>query len=301
MRSGGPCLTAGIVLVALAAWSQPDRLRFEAAGSEFVFDTGELSGKLREGGRALGLSRVVHGPTGAILSRGMGLLSHYRVFTSGRRYGDGAWDWPGEARVNPEGEVEVLWPGDSGRPFELAAVYRWRRAGWVEVETSVKANEELIDFEVFLASYFSKDFNFAAARADAPARWVEASPEQGVWQIFPRDPAALALIRDGRWKIPPSPVDWAIRPNLAAPLAIRRARRLGLVAVLMGRPGDCFAVAMPHHDEPHYSLYLSLFGRTIRAGERARARACLAILRDSEMDRIEAMYGEWLSGPAAER
>ena len=301
MRASSAGLTAGVLVLAWAAWSQPQRLRFQAAGPEFVFDTGVLSGKLREGGRAIGLSRVVHGPTGAVLSGGMGLLSHYRVFTAGKRYGNGAWDWPGEARLNLKGEVEVFWPAAPGRPFGLGAVYRWRQPGWIEVETRVSAIEELVDFEVFLACYFSKIFNFAAARAGTPARWVEASPEHGVWQIFPRDDAAQALIHDGRWKIPPSPVNWAIRPNLAAPIAVRRAREPGLAALLMGAPGDCFAVAMPHHDEPHYSLYLSLFGRTIRAGETARARACLAILPDSELDRIEAMYGEWLPGPPAER
>ena len=45
----------------------------------------------------------------------------------------------------------------------------------------------------------------------------------GVWQAFPRDDQAVSIIQDGRWKIPPSPVDWVIRPRLAKP-----ARRSGL-------------------------------------------------------------------------
>jgi hypothetical protein len=285
----------GLLGMAIAVRGQAGGLPFRAAGAEFVFDTGVLRGKLREGGRATGLSRVEYVPQGIPLSSSMGLLSHYRVFTKGKRYGDGAWSWPGEAKLTPEGEVEVFWPAEAGRPFELGARYRWREGNWVEVETRVRAIEELVDFESFLACYFTKDFNFSAAWAGAPLGWVEAAPEHGAWQMFPRDRGALALIRDGRWKIPPNPVDWAIRPELAAPIALRRARDLGLAVVLMAAPEDCFAVATPHHQDPHNSLYLSLFGRTIRAGESAKARASLAVISDSELGHIEAMYREWLS------
>jgi len=59
---------------------------------------------------------------------------------------------------------------------------------------------------------------------------------------------------------------------------VRRHGASGLTAVLMAPAEDCFAVSTPHQREGHYSLYLSLFGRTIQAGETARARARLVIV-----------------------
>lgn len=282
-------------LAATAAWGEGDRLGFKAAGEEFVFDTGVLKGKVCEGGRAIGLTQVIHIPSGALISRGMGLAAHYRIFTRNRRYGDGAWDWPGRARLNPQNELEVLWPAAEGRPFELSARYRWLAPAALEIETRVRAIEKLPDFETFLGTYLREDFNFAAALAGSPPRWVAASPEHGVWQMFPRDATALGLLGDGRWKIPPSPVEWAVRPWLAEPIAVRIARSLGLAVAVMAPGRDCFAVAMPHHREPHYSLYLSLFGREIRAGETARVRALLVVLSETEGLALEGACRKWLA------
>lgn len=284
-----------VTLAAAAAWAQGNRLRFEAAGNEFVFDTGVLRGKAREGGRAIGLTQVMHVPSGVTISSSMGLAGHYRVFTKGRRYGEGAWYWPGEARLDPQGELEVRWPAAEDRPFELGARYRWLAPDVLEVETRVNANEELADFESFFATYLSRNFNFAAALAGSPPQWIPASPEHGVWQMFPRDAAALGLIRDGRWKIPPSPVEWAIRPELAEPVAVRVARDLGVAVAVMAPREDCFAVAMPHHSEQHHSLYLSLFGRTIRAGETLRARALVAVLAETDGAALESACRKWLA------
>ncbi|MDY0169555.1 MAG: hypothetical protein RBS80_23635 [Thermoguttaceae bacterium] len=99
----------------------------------------------------------------------------------------------------------------------------------------------------------------------------------GHWQVSPRDAAAVALIRDGRWQAKPSPVDWAVLPPLASPVALRRDRQTGLAAVMMAPKGDCSAAFMPFAGETHYSLYLSLFGYNITAGEQAQARARLVI------------------------
>jgi len=55
-------------------------------------------------------------------------------------------------------------------------------------------------------------------------QWLEpADTRYGIWQAFPRDDQAAAIIQDGRWTYPPSPVDWVIRPHLAKPLGIRRS------------------------------------------------------------------------------
>jgi hypothetical protein len=254
-----------------------------ASEGQFSFDTGLLRGTLRAGGKSLGLSAVVHVPSGHRLDRGHGLLGHYRVFAEGVRYGGGAWDWPSEASLAPDGAVEVCWPAAQGRPFELRAVYRWRGPAMLDVETAVHAERDLAGFESFFASYFSERFTNAAVyvaksaeHRDQPG-FLPARASYGAWLMFPRDEAITTLIRDGRWKLEPNPVDWAMMPVLAQPVAWRRDPDSGLTAVLMSSPSDCFAIASPHQTEGHYSLYFSLFGRSLRAKEIARARVRLFI------------------------
>jgi hypothetical protein len=257
------------------------QLAFRAAGSNsFTFDTGLLRGHLRAGGKSKGLSAVVHSPTGTLLDRSMGLFSHYRVFTVNKRYGTAAWDWPSQAKLMPDGSVSVRWPGAADRPFELGAVYRWSARNTLELETSVEAHAELRGFESFLASYFAESFSNSLVCVKGPnggARMLTATRDAGTWQAMPRDDSAWQLIRDGRWTYPPSPVDWVRLPDLARPLGVRRSPVEGLTGVVMARPQDCFAVLTPYETEPHDSMYLSLFGRDLRAGETARARARLVI------------------------
>jgi hypothetical protein len=271
--------TAGLSVPALAA-TRPELCFRAGTGGEFTFDTRVVRGKLRAAGKSFGLGEVVHVPTGAALSRAYGLCGHYRVFTGNHRYGGGAWDWPSEAELLGDGSVKVHWPSAPERPFVLEAHYRWAARDTFDVETTVKATAELPNFESFLASYFAPQFTNSLVYAQDPAKkpaFLPAEESQGVWQMFPRDEAALQLIHDGRWAILPSPVKWAIRSPLVYPMGIRRDPTTGLAAVLMAPPKDSYAVATPQQKEGHFSLYLAQFGRTIKAGETARARARLVI------------------------
>ena len=276
----------------------------QARPGEFQFDTGVLRGKLRPSGKALGLSSVVYIPANAALDRGdrgYGLFSHYRVFSANKRYGTAAWDWPGTARLRDDGAVEVQWPADKDRPFELSARYRWSSPSALDLETVVKAQQDLPGFEVFLASYFQEQFTNAVVYVRESSKGMPqpgfraAEKPQGDWQMFPRDPAVLPLINDGRWRLQPNPVNWAILPLLQKPLAVRRAPTTGLTAVLMAPPEDCFTIAMPYQTEGHYSIYLSLFGRDVKSGETARARARLSIaVKPSDQEVLE-LYGAYLN------
>lgn len=272
-------VTAGLHASTFAA--PPSALRFRAgSGGEFTFDTGVVRGKLRAGGKSFGLGEVGHVPSGAAVSRAYGLCGHYRVFTRNHRYGGGAWDWPSKAELLGDGSVKVHWPPASDRPFVMEAHYRWSARDTFDVETTVKATADLVDFESFLASYFAPQFTSSLVYAQETPKhpvFLTAEQSQGVWQMFPRDEAALEVIRDGRWAIPPSPVQWAIRPPIACPLGMRRNPDTGLTAVLMAPRSDSYAVATPHQKEGHFSMYLAQFGRTIKAGETARARARLVI------------------------
>ena len=105
----------------------------------------------------------------------------------------------------------------------------------------------------------------------------------GNYLMFPRDREAALKIFDGRWEIPPSPVDWCITRFMAAPLARRRHAESDLTVLLMAPPEDCFAVATPYNQDPpdgvanHRSLYLSLFGQDVEAGQTVRARSRLVV------------------------
>jgi hypothetical protein len=269
---------------------------FKAAPQgEFTFDTGVLRGKLRPRGKTLGLASVVHIPTGAMLDRGdagYGLFSHYRVFSAGRRYGGGAWDWPSTARLREDGAVEVGWAAADQRPFRMRAVYRWSAADTLDLETVVQAESDLPRFESFLASYFDPQFTNCLVQVSAlpekPGQtgFLAAAKAGGDWQMFPRDAAALTVLADGRWKLEPNPVQWTIRPTLAAPIGVRRNPATGLTVALVAAAQDCFAIATPQQSEGHLSLYLSLFGRDLKAGETARARARLLVMGDLSEQKI---------------
>lgn len=275
------------------------RLAFSIGSSnEFVFATGVLRGTLRAGGRSKGLSSVIHLPTGTRMDSSMGLFSHYRVFSTGKRYGVGAWDWPSEAKLLADGSVEVRWPATGDRPFELSALYRWAAANTLDLQTTVVAKTDLPHFESFLASYFTADFTNALVcsgdSSSAGQLFTPAEKERGTWLAFPRDEGAIAVIRDGRWKLEPNPVDWVLLPCFTRPLAVRRAPATGLTALLMSLPGDCFAISTPHQTEAHGSTYLSLFGRDLRSGETALARSRLLIAPQlSEAEMVKA-YEDYL-------
>jgi hypothetical protein len=279
-----PLLTLPLVPSTSQAAGDNRALAFQtAAEGGFTFDTGVVRGKLRPQGKGIGLTSVVHIPSGLMLDRGdkgYGLFSHYRVFSVGKRYGVGAWDWPGTARLRDDGAVEVVWLPESKRPFEMRAVYRWSSPATLDLETQVRAEQALPGFESFLASYFDGRFInelvYAHGTPSQPA-FLAASKERGDWQMFPRDQAAVDLIRDGRWQLQPNPVQWVILPALTQPIAVRRDPVSGVTAGLLSVKEDCFAIATPFQTEGHFSTYLSLFGRDLKAGETARARARLVI------------------------
>lgn len=281
IRSAAVGALAGMGWVQTCIADGQTGLRFEAAGAEFRFDTGELRGVLRGGGRPTGLTELVDIATGTNLAGRNGVLGFYRLLDSDTRYPDG-WSWTGgAARVLSDGAVEAICPADAAHPFDLRAVYRWRTPSTLDLETTLTARRGLRRMEVFVASYFN---GFAESRVFARtaegSAFVAADEASGVWQAFPRDEAAMAIVRDGRWMRPPHPVEWTIRQPLAAPLGLRRDASMGRTALVMARPEDCFAVLTPHGAEAHRSLYLSLFGRDLGPGESVSAVVRLVVGRD---------------------
>jgi len=277
------------------------KLTFIADGKGgYAFDTGVLRGTLCPNGKPQGLTSVTHIPSGARLDRGMGILGYYRVFTTNRRYGTAAWEWPGAAKLLAGGAVQVTWPEASDRPFEMTATYLWKDPQTLDVETVVMAHNDLSKFESFLASYFDAAF-------PSPFVYVNENPELGGkpgfllakkslgdWQMFPRDLRVVPLIQDGRWQIEPNPVSWTIMPRLNVPVGLRRAAD-GLAVVVMAPPENCFTVATPCEGETHYSLYLSLFGRDVKAGETVKAHARFVVVSAASDEQITVLYQQYIN------
>lgn len=274
-------------------------LAFAAHENEYQFDTGLLRGKLRADGKSLGLMPLVDCVTGTTIARGAGVFSHYRILDAENRYGHAAWDWPSRSKLLPCGALEVLWSADESHPFDMRAVYRWAAANTLDVTTSVVPQKDVQRFEVFLASYFG---GFPVSRV-----WVKNCPNNGgrpgfmeakksaaVWQMFPRDEEAATIIVDGRWQRPPHPVSWRIMPTMAAPLAMRRDAETGLTGLVMAPAEDCFAVSTPYGEEGHRSLYLSLLGCDIPAGQTATARSRLVIGREISDEGATAFYKRYI-------
>lgn len=287
-----------VVADAQPASGQPSALGFRSVGKEFLFDTGALRGALRAQGRSLGLTGVVDIGSGKALAGSYGLVSHYRLLDAEARYGTAGWDWPSQARLLGDGAVEVCWPADAAHPFQMQATYRWAAPNTLDVRTEVTARRPLRRFEVFLASYFAGfpvSMVYARTGPEGKPEFIPATKDRGVWLAFPRDDEAVRIIQDGRWQRPPNPVQWVIMPRLAAPLAMRRDRESGLAALLMAPPGDCFAICTPYGEEGHRSVYLSLFGRDIAAGQSATALARLVIARDQDPAGAVRLYESYLA------
>jgi hypothetical protein len=255
---------------------------------------------LRQAGKGLGLSSTVHVPTGTTLNGAYGILSYYRVFTTNKRYGTAAWGWPGTSKLLPDGAVRVTWPEGDNRPFEMAAIYRFRDSSTLDVETIVRPGKDLDKFEVFLASYFHEAFPLpqvyvaASPETEGKPAFLTAKKSFGNWQMFPRNEDVLPIIRDGRWQKEPSPVNWKIMPSMAMPIALRRGSDTVPTAILMAPPDDCFAIATPYQGEGHYSMYFSLFGCDVRAGQTARARLRLVVTNAASNREILDLYQKYM-------
>ena len=303
LRAGaaaGVAIGAGYIIPVSAeqAGKQPSSLAFVSSGKEqYSFDTGLLSGTLRRGGKSRGLSALRHAPSRARLDGGSGIFGHYRVFTTNKRYGPAAWGWPSTSKLTPDGAVEVHWPEAKDRPFEMTALYRWSSPETLDLTTTVKAVNDLSKFESFVASYFTRSFpesSVYAAKTGGKPSFQTTEKSAGIWQAFPRDKKVVPIIEDGRWKQPPHPVKWVIRDNLAAPLGIRRGKGGAPTAILMAPAEDCFALSTPYAGEGHRSLYLSLFGRDVKAGETATARCRLVIAKSPTEPQIVELYKKYL-------
>ena len=310
MFSMAGVFVVGVVIGATAA--EPAKLAFQPAEEGYYqFDTGLLRGKLRADGKSQGICSLVHVPSGIEIAKTPGLLSYYRVFSTNKRFGQAARDWPVQAKLLPDGALELSFPTAEEHPLRLRGVFRWAAADTLDLETSVTSEVAMPRFEVFLSNYVGKGFDGLVYlkpnrvnKKDLPglvqADWTPLV--DGNYLMFPRDLAATQIIYDGRWEYPPSPVQWAVSRYLAGPLGLRRDGASGLSVMLMAPADDCFAVAMPYNKTPpdnianHGSVYLSLFGRDVAAGEVVKVHCRLIGRTDLTDAAAIGLYQQYLGG-----
>ncbi|MCC6264281.1 MAG: hypothetical protein IT169_11940 [Bryobacterales bacterium] len=276
--------------------SSPAQLHFQpASDGSFHFDTGVLKGTFRQEGRSIGLLPATYSPNEINLATSMGLFGLYRTFANGKRYGTGMWYVPSEAALQPDGSVMVKWPTAEERPFAITANYRFSAPNALDLRLDVTAGEDLLRFETFLAAYFGASFTSAKVLVKG-GRLMAAEPANGRWQMFPRDSEAAQWIYDGRWKFPPNPVDWVKMPDFERPVAIRTDPVAGLSAVILAPASDCFAISTPDETDSHHSTYLSLFGKDLKRGATAHARARLLFLTSADAKQLRSLYRRFVSG-----
>ncbi|MCX7426851.1 MAG: hypothetical protein NTW96_14635 [Planctomycetia bacterium] len=293
-------------------------LTFQPAGEGyFQFDTGVVRGKMQIDGKSQGIRTMVHVPSGKELAWGdpnPGILSYYRVLGQDYRYGDSPRHWPAQAKLLPDGALEITWPPAEERPFELKAVFRWVAPDTLDNETICTPQRAMPAAEVFLSSYFCEGSD-TMVYADR-SLYGQAKPGflpadyctllEGTYLFFPRDREASRLIYDRRWEFPPNPVQWSVTQRLAAPMAMRRAAQGGQSVLLMSPPEDCFAIAVSYNRTPvdgvasHRSIYFSLFGRDLKPGEPASARMRMIVgdLSPEKAEELYARYREQIKVPA---
>jgi hypothetical protein len=164
----------------------------------FAFDTGAVRGKIRLTGRMQGITELVHVESGVEVAHGgklPGLFSYYRALATNLRYGAAVRDWLTVPEILPDGALKVTFPPAGEHPLEIVVVHRWLRPDTLDVETTVKPQEDMPRFELFTSNYFNE--GFAAAVYLKPARHGGGEPSlvptdwsplvDGTYLMFPRD------------------------------------------------------------------------------------------------------------------
>jgi hypothetical protein len=311
-------LTALIAASAIVpAFGQNADLAFKPAADGWLsFDTGVVKGKLQADGKSQGMPTFIDVKTGTDLAYGggnPGILSFYRLFSAGKRWfiengGHTFREWPQTVKVLPDGAGQICWPAHKDHPVEMTVAYRWVSPTTLDVETVVKPEIDMPAFEVFLSSYFNNDFQSRVYLQ--PARYAGGKPSflvpegsplvTGTYLAFPRDLHAARIVYDGRWEQGHSPVQWSITKYMAAPLALMRDAKHDITFVQMARPQDCFAVLMPYTLTPpdgvagHRSIYLSLFGGDLKAGQTARALMRMVVDRGITDQKALDLYNAYI-------
>lgn len=276
----------------------------------YRFETDVVSGSYLTAGEYQGMRDLVHRPTGVQVAAGEslpGLVSPYRVFGNGRRYGD-VRDRPCQVEIVAEG-LRIAQPADEENPFDLESLYSWN-GDTLDVKYTISPHEDMRRFELCIASYLSAGFRAFVSRQsnewgekDSKIVPVDTNPMTDVYAMFPRDEKAASMIFDGRWDIPPYPVRWSVPAWFDLPLAYRRHAKSGVMGLTMGDPQECYTIGISVNDPPedpdpangYQATYLYMFGRDLPKGETAKASVRWVIGKDMSDEEIFARWEAFLA------
>ena len=257
-------------------------------------------------------SEVRHKPSGTLISPDesnmyhVGLLNFFRVLIRGGYLTELRAEKP---LIAPEKDgVTLTYLPTIRRQAKVTIRFTFREPNIIDMDMSVETLAHYPGFEILLSSYHAPGFVSGAYVAKQEFGPVE--PEQiriadqpmirGVWPFFPRDEAGANLLTDGRhqkgrwyWRM-------AIGRRYGLPMAF--FSKDGVDAILMGRPEDVYAVGATYSGDAdtdsivaHRSLYLSLFGEDLAAGEGRRTQMRM-IIDDfgSDPEKHAALYESFL-------
>jgi len=274
------------------------RLAFKDDGAgNLVFNTGVVKSSVKKDGLGGCLKPITYIEPNVPIDNNHGLLVPYRFLTPQKRYGFGSWEWPRTGKLLGDGAAELNWPGAADRPFTFSATYRWKSADTLDMTLVFTPDTDLNKFELFLGSYFRGFTKATAYVGDAgkgKAGFVDSPKEKGDMQLFPKNAEVLPIINDGRWKFPPYPNDWAIRPFLAAPLGLRQEPKSGVTVLIMAPPESCFAMSVSQQEAGLGAFYLSLFGEDVNKGQSLTSRPRLVFGKNITDEQALQKYQEYL-------
>lgn len=280
------------------ALSADGELAFKADNrGNFIFNTGVVKGSVKREGTGDAVKPITFVEPDVPIDTGHGLLTPYRFLTPQKRFGFGSWEWPRTGKLLEDGGIELHWAQSEDRPFAFSATYRWKTANTLDMTIVFTPNVDLEKFELFVGSYFR---NFTKAKAyvrdagDGSPGFVESAKNKGGMQLYPKNREVLTIVRDGRWKFPPYPNNWSIRPALAAPLGIKQESKSGVTVVIMAPPEDCFAVSMSQQEAGLGAFYLSLFGKDVEKGQSLKGRARMVFGKDITDEQAVQEYEKYL-------
>lgn len=260
----------------------------------------------------------VHAPEGAVGAkrRHQGHLNLYRVYAGTETLGSLRDDLAKAEEL--ENGARLTWAATANRPFEVIAT--WRLTGPAQIDLDIVAipTRDLSNFEILPASYCPVEMvkSVYLMGSDGPEPKIvktPADPEQAkLYPFYPMGEAERdAQLRSGRteseWKWPTSIED----KNASLPIVFANDEKTEII--LMGDPKSVSAVcATPRPDSgdptewnsvgQHSALYLSLFGRDVKAGEKLTARARLVFRERTENSTQEHLqiYEEFVNQPEKE-
>lgn len=267
-------------------------------GDSFTFETDLMRGTIRLDGRYHGVTQLTDKRTGKqVIDPRYSALNFFKLMSVNLVMGEPR----GMERTIQSAAhwVEVKWAATPSHQGELTARYEVVAPNAIDLTLTVRSNGTYRDYEVFMPSYFDKnfrpyvylqkrDYSSNRDRQSAELVLVRYNPVfRGTVVVFPRDAHVAGLCIDGRWDRSewdrPTVQMCPMRPY-ARCLALLTDEQKQLGIVLMSRPGDCYAISTRYHADEEanrltsYSAFdLSLFGDDMIPGYERTVKVRLAL------------------------